>query len=295
MLYPDFNELIKLKAKVASIKLPTNSSHNMLLGDYASLFHGLGMEFEAVRNYVTGDDIRHIDWRVSARTGKAHIKTFRAERDKQVLVIVDVNATMRFGTRGTFKSIQAARAAAILAWRILYNQDRFGGLLFGEVANGLLYFPPSRHQSTVWKLLKALCNTATTIQQAVTIVSALQYLLKVAPAQSLLFIISDFALYNINSLAKPLADLRRKCHLVLLPVSDIADRELPAIGAWLCKNTDNQQTLIHSNDQAARVAYNKDWLAYQQQLIAMTRRLNIPMIWLDTNKDVIMDVLQGLR
>src|SRR5581483_6122219 len=109
MLFPDLKELIKLKTTSGVAKVLQDRANNRTHGDYTSLFHGLGVEFETVRPYVIGDDVRYIDWRVTARSGKPQVKTFRAECDRNVLVIVDANAYMRFGTRGTFKSIQAAR------------------------------------------------------------------------------------------------------------------------------------------------------------------------------------------
>src|SRR5579872_36603 len=128
MLFPTLKELIKLKNVAANTGAMHGNSNTRTQGDYTSIFHGLGVEFETVRPYVIGDDVRYIDWRVTARIGKPQVKTFRAECDRNVLVLVDANAYMRFGTRGTFKSVQAAKAAALLSWKSLQLQDRVGGL-----------------------------------------------------------------------------------------------------------------------------------------------------------------------
>src|SRR5579871_3200956 len=133
MLFPELRELVKLKAVAGVSNLLQDRTGNRTHGDYASLFHGLGVEFETVRPYVIGDDVRYIDWRVTARSGKPHIKTFRAECDRNVLVVVDANAYMRFGTRNTFKSVQAAKTAALLCWKSLQQQDRVGGAVFGDI------------------------------------------------------------------------------------------------------------------------------------------------------------------
>src|SRR6202789_3352703 len=106
-------------------------------GDYTSPCRGQGLAFHEVREYHFGDDIRSIDWRVTARTDKPHVKVFTEERERTVILCVDANAAMRFGTRGTFKSVQAARAAALLGSQARCSNDRVGCLVFGDVAEGI--------------------------------------------------------------------------------------------------------------------------------------------------------------
>jgi uncharacterized protein (DUF58 family) len=145
MLYPDFNELVSLGHKASRLQLVSGlQSTAASSGNYASPFRGQGLAFHEVREYRFGDDIRSIDWRVTARTNKPHLKVFTEERERTVILCIDANAAMRFGTRGTFKSVQAARAAALLGWHANVSNDRVGCIVFGDVPDGLQFFRPTR-------------------------------------------------------------------------------------------------------------------------------------------------------
>src|SRR5271170_5744589 len=161
MLYPDFNELIRLGKRASRLQiLSGRSSTTAGSGDYASPFRGQGLAFHEVREYRFGDDIRSIDWRVTARTDKAHVKIFTEKRERTVILCVDANAAMRFGTRGTFKSVQAARAAALLGGQACSSNDRVGCLVFGDVADGMQFFTPMRSRRALWQALKLLSGMA---------------------------------------------------------------------------------------------------------------------------------------
>src|ERR1700722_4557819 len=125
MLYPDFNELAAFKDRRACLShISQKAVKSIVPGNHHSPFRGQGLEFDSVRKYVPGDDIRNIDWRVTARTDSPHLKIFKEERERHILLCVDMNAAMRFGTKKTFKSIQAAHIAALLGWRGMANNDR---------------------------------------------------------------------------------------------------------------------------------------------------------------------------
>jgi uncharacterized protein (DUF58 family) len=284
MLFPDIKELIKLKSVINCSAIISDKTGNRSQGDYASLFHGLGVEFETVRPYVVGDDVRYIDWRVTARIGKPQVKTFRAESDRNVLIVVDANAYMRFGTRGTFKSVQAARTAALLCWKSVQQQDRVGGLVFGDIERGIQYFKPTKTDSASLRLLKSLCNTEINTENQVPISNALSHLAQVVTPQSLVFIISDFSVDQIQDLEKSLIALNKKCKLVLLPVSDISDKEIPDIGSIIFVNG-GQRELIDTENTMARSLYSKSWLSYQLALQQVSKKLKAPLLWIDTNID----------
>ncbi|HSX20675.1 MAG TPA: DUF58 domain-containing protein, partial [Gammaproteobacteria bacterium] len=204
MLFPTLQDLIKLRNAVSTTGVQQQRANSRAHGDYTSLFHGLGVEFETVRPYVIGDDVRYIDWRVTARIGKPQVKTFRAECDRNVLIVVDANAYMRFGTRVTFKSVQAAKTAALLCWKSLQQQDRVGGLIFGDVANGMQYFKPAKTESTVLRMLKLLCDTKTDVHEPVALSVALNHAAKILTPQSLVFVISDFSYDSMAAIEKSL-------------------------------------------------------------------------------------------
>jgi uncharacterized protein (DUF58 family) len=284
MLIPDLKELIRLRAVLSNQKLQRAQTANKSYGDYTSLFHGLGVEFETVRPYVVGDDVRYIDWRVTARSGKPHIKTFRAESDRNVFIVVDANAYMRFGTRGTFKSVQAAKVAALLCWKSLQQQDRVGGLVFGDIHKGVQYFAPTKTDGSSLQMLRLLCNKDIVPQDAMPIATALDYLVQVVTPQSLIFIISDFSMQPIANLEKALIALRKKCKTLLLPICDPSDYEMPDIGPVVFVNG-NEKVQLDTHNSAARTAYRKAWQQYQATLSGVAKKIGAPMIWLETAAD----------
>ena len=132
LVYVTPKSLIKLRHSAENLPLKVAKVKALQTGEYYSPFKGRGMEFDEVRLYQPGDDIRTIDWRVTARSGKAHTKLFREERERSVILCVDFRRTMYFGTRGAYKSVAAAKAAALFAWSAEHQGDRLGGLLFSE-------------------------------------------------------------------------------------------------------------------------------------------------------------------
>lgn len=286
MLFPVLKDLIKLKTAVNAAGVVQKRAGNTTHGDYTSLFHGIGVEFETVRQYVVGDDVRHIDWRVTARSGKPHIKTYRAECDRNVFVVVDANAYMRFGTRNTFKSVQAAKVAALLCWKSLQLQDRIGGLIFGDVPKGMQYFKPSKSDNVILRMLKLLCSPETAVHVPVTISDALQQVAKVITPQSLVLVISDFSFDDAMAIEKALITLRKNCTLMLLPVCDPADKDIPAMGPIIF-NHGGQDMVINTDDPQARKKYNAAWQDYQQRMTHIGKKLKAPLLWIETISDPI--------
>lgn len=194
-------------------------------GESRSPFRGQGLEFEETRLYAPGDDIRAIDWRVTARTGAPHTKLFREERDRAVLVMIDTHAYMRFGTKGTFKSVQAARIAALLGWRALHARDAAGACLFGGVPEGVRYIPPRRSSAAFTAALKDVCDISAGEESDTQIVPVDEALRRIAPRVphgAALFILSDFSAPG-EYIARELRMLRRRCDPVLIAVDDPAD------------------------------------------------------------------------
>ncbi|MCX6990048.1 MAG: DUF58 domain-containing protein [Chlamydiae bacterium] len=150
MLYPELDDLIALKKQNSSFsRVSRRSVMSMASGNHQSPFRGQGLEFDSVREYVPGsDDIRTIDWKVTARMGSPHVKLFRQDRERHTIICVDRNTSMQFGTKNTFKSVQAARIASLLGWHALGEQDRVSSLLFGDVPGGVQFFPPKRTRSS---------------------------------------------------------------------------------------------------------------------------------------------------
>lgn len=171
---------------------PGRSAQSKLAGSYLARSKGRGMEFDEVRHYQAGDDVRTIDWRVTARTGRAHTKLFREERERPVFILTDLSETMRFGSTLLLKSVQAAHLAALLGWHCKAQGDKLGGLVFSEQQHVLL--KPLGRSKGVLRYLQALLDVHQQQQtnQGMTLANALAELRRVLRPGSLLYILSDF-------------------------------------------------------------------------------------------------------
>ncbi len=268
---------------------------SVLSGLYASVFRGQGMDFEETREYQEGDEIRNMDWRVTARTGLAHLKVFREERERAVMLCVDAGPHMQFGTRGTFKSIQAARASALLGWSASNNQDRVGALLFGEPGAGLRYFRPSRARLSMWRMLRALTEQPSSAPvEGDPLVEALEKLRRVASTGALIFVIADMN-RDPELLHQPLGRLCQRHDVVLMPVDDPADREIPAIGRIIFSTLDGARIEIDTDSEAGRRQYRERWEKNRQALDTLARRLGVSLIPVPTNEEIHHVLINGLR
>jgi len=296
MLHPRIDDLLELRHQASTIGLASHHPVNSILcGLYRSVFRGQGMDFEEVREYHYGDEIRNMDWGVTARTGKAHLKVFREERERTVLLCVDVAPHMQFGTRGTFKSIQAARCTALLGWAANANQDRVGALLFGNPDKQVEYFTPSRIRRSLWRVLRALTGEAVSGKVVGDpLLEALERANRSAPTGALIFVIADLN-RDVQVLETALGRLRQRHELVLIPIDDPADRELPAIGRVIFSAPDGSRVELDTDDQAGRRRFTEGWEKQRHQLRSMVRSLGIDMIPVSTAEDVHAALVRGLR
>jgi uncharacterized protein (DUF58 family) len=296
MLYPDFDELIRLGQSASRLQLLSREkSMSAGPGDYASPFRGQGLAFYEVREYNFGDDIRSIDWRVTARTDKPYVKVFTEERERTVILCIDANASMRFGTRGTFKSVQAARAATLLGWQANDRNDRVGSIVFGDVPKGIKYFAPSRSRQSLWQTLKLLTlATQGANKEPVSLEAALRYVERVIPTGSLLLVIAEFP-YATELLEKRLTNLRRTCDVVLLPINDPADRAIPAMETVVFEDQAGAKLTLDTDSRVGREAYARQWQENRERLEDIAARRRIGIVDLHTERDVYADLLLGLR
>jgi len=295
VLYPDFNELVRLGQTAQRLHLAAGrKTLATASGGYVSPFRGRGMEFHEVREYRNGDDIRNIDWRVTARTNRPHLKVFTEERERTVILCIDANATMRFGTRGTFKSVQAARAAALLGWQANGGNDRVGCLVFGDIPDGLQYFAPTRSRRALWQTLKLLSRPVTGEHPAgASLDDTVKHLDRTVPTGALVFIISDF-LNMSSAFEKTLSSLRRRCDVLLVSVNDPADGDIPPMETVIFSDQ-GRQRVVNTDSASGRKAYKESWLKNRDLLEEIRKRQSIGLIQLHTNHDVYADLLPGLR
>ncbi|MGH1375075.1 MAG: DUF58 domain-containing protein [Alphaproteobacteria bacterium] len=287
MLYPEKKELIELSRFSTGLDLNTRAkSSSIVAGGARSPFRGRGLEFEEVREYVQGDDVRNIDWRVTARTGKAHLKLFSEERERSVLLCVDCNHAMRFGTRTTFKSVQAARIAVMLGWANHRAHNAIGASLFGDVKNGMSYIKPLRARSSVLNIINRLCDVETYNDEQVLLSEHLRHVRKAAPSGSLVFVISDFLQADEN-LKRSLSNLRRHSDVVLIAVNDMAECALPKMRALQFGNNTGLPLIVNGADKAKSKAYEQYWNKNRDDLLQISMALNIALIQTFTHEDVI--------
>ncbi|HCT99843.1 MAG TPA: DUF58 domain-containing protein [Methylococcaceae bacterium] len=257
-------------------------------GGYISRFKGRGMEFDETRLYQRGDDIRSIDWRVTARTGKTHTKIFREERERPVFISVDLRETMHFASRGVFKSVMAAKLAALLAWAAHHRGDRCGGQLFFDTH--CLELKPQNGKQAVLHFLHLLAtathsnplpekNNADTH----TLESVLSRLLAHAKPSSLLYLISDFRGLTPHAQIQ-LSKLAAHCEVVLLCIYDSLEANLPRAGHY--PFTQNAQYITISNAQRAQFdTYQQHFLQKQQQLQTLAKQRGMIFIPISTHMD----------
>jgi len=219
-------EIIK---KIKKVHIRTGRTVNTLMaGQYKSVFRGAGIEFEEVREYAPGDDVKSIDWKVSARLGKPFVKRYREERELIVMLLVDLSASGRFGTQENFKQEIAAETAAILAFNAIRNNDKVGAILFTDQVER--YIPPQKGSGHVWRVIKEVFayqprHAGTNISEAVG------FLGRVCRKRSTAFVISDFILPGDGDVVdRQMRSTARKHELINILVSDPGEFELPSGG-----------------------------------------------------------------
>ena len=274
---------------VAARHLPLKKNNRalaMLTGPYKTLIRGRGMEFEDVRQYQPGDDIRTIDWRVSARTGKTHTKQFREEREKPILLAVDQRKNMFFGSRVALKSVLAVDLAAYLAWAGFHKGDRVGGLVFNDHDNTDIR--PRRQRKTVLQLIHALVNYNKALhgfqkEQVQPLSQALMELKRVAKPGTQVFVISDF--HDLDeSCSSILHDLAKHCEVIALRVYDPLEAELPQQGTFRA-STGDSFFQFNSSDKNTRQRYQMSFLEHTEAIRALFGKYKIPVIPIATDED----------
>jgi len=296
MLRPRLDELLELRHTARSIGL---ASHHLVnssfAGVYASVFRGQGLNFEEVREYRAGDDIRNMDWKVTARTGEAHLKVFREERERSVVLCIDLGPHMHFGTRGTFKLIQAARAAALLGWAANSMHDRVGGMVFGSESSDNIAFRPTKDRRALWRLLKTLTDAEPQSSPAEPeqLADALRRLSRGMGTGGLVFCIADFN-RAWTGLESALTQLQQHHSVVLVPVDDPVDRELPDLGQAIFRSPDGELIEVDTSDPVGRENYRRRWAERRNALLSLCNRTNTICIPVATNRDVRQTLMTGL-
>jgi uncharacterized protein (DUF58 family) len=235
-----------------------------------------------------------MEWNVTARTNVPHLKIFREERERSVVLCIDRGPHMSFGTRGTFKSVQAAKAAALLGWAASRLHDRVGGILFGDPELGMQFFRPTKDRRALWRLLHALTREGTIHEPSEdSFAEALHRADRGTATGALIFVIADMN-REITGLEHTLGRLCQRHTLVMLPVDDPADRSLPEMGRVTFVGPDGKSMEIDTGNREARERYSREWQARRQRLSGLTSRLGIPLMPVNTNEEIHLALTLGL-
>ena len=278
-------EIIK---KVRLIEIKTRHIVNNLFGgEYHSAFKGMGMEFAEVREYYPGDDIRAIDWNVTARTGKPFIKKYDEERELTVMLMIDVSASGFFGTGESLKSDIMIELASILSFSAIKNNDKVGLLLFSDQIEKFIY--PQKGKWHVFRVLREMIYHKAKGQQT-DISTALEHIQKVLKRKSIIFLISDFW---DDSYQKAMKLIHKKHDLINIQILDKAELIIPKVGMIKLHDVENQSSMwidTHNN-QIRTIAFN-NFSNKNSILRSFCKKNKIDLISIDTSKGYVYPLEQ---
>jgi uncharacterized protein (DUF58 family) len=274
----DLNELIALRRYARSIPKQLLGK-TLQPGLNSSKLRGRGMHFSEVRNYQAGDEIRHMEWRVTARTGRPHIKLYQEEKERPVVIMADFSPSMIFGTQVAFKSVIAARLAALLAWTVVAQGDRVGGFFFSATEHN--EFIPRGRDSGVLPLLASLSyftqqNIMHYEQEPQGLLEALTRIRRVVKPGSILILISDFYSMNTES-EKQLNRLRAHSDLLAYHICDPLELSPPKPNQYNITNG-QEELLLNTRADTIFAAYDKQCQQKIERLREQFKRLQIPYV-----------------
>ena len=278
-------------ARIRKIHISTaHKVDDLMAGDYVSVFKGRGMEFEQVREYVPGDDIRNIDWNVTARSQEAFVKEFREERELTVILVVDVSGSQAFGTVDGFKQDLAARFAAAIAFTAIRNNDKVGLILFSDQIE--LFVPPKKGRGHVWRVIREIL-TARARGKGTDIASALAFLSRVARRRAVVFLVSDFL---DEGYERMLRVGRARHDLIAVSVTDPRELELSPMGLVELQDAESGRgVMVDTLDPRFLEAYRKAAYARQRGRTDLLKACGVDEIALRTDRDWVKPLIRFLR
>ncbi len=279
------SEIIK---KVRKIEIKTRGlSSNIFAGQYHSAFKGRGMAFSEVREYQFGDDVRDIDWNVTARFHRPYVKVFEEERELTVMLLIDVSGSLDFGTQKQMKRDMVTEIAATIAFSAIQNNDKIGVVFFSDKIEK--YIPPKKGRKHILYIIREMLDfqpesKRTDVKQAVEFLSSVQ------KRRTTAFILSDF--YVRNDFQQSLQICNRKHDVVAIQVYDQRARELPDVG--LMKVVDAEtgfEQYVDTGSKRLRQAYQRYWMNRQAELQETFNKCNVDNVSVATNDDFVKSLL----
>jgi len=285
-------EIIK---KIKKVHIRTGRMVNTIMaGQYRSIFRGAGIEFEEVREYSPGDDVKSIDWKVSARMGKPFIKRYCEEREQVVMLLVDVSGSGRFGTTGGIKRETMAEIAAILAFNAIRNNDKAGAILFTDRVER--YIPPKKGSAHVWRLIREIF-TFEPEHTGTDIVEAAGFLARVCRKRSVAFLVSDFLTEDFGrETTLRIKSAGRKHELISVLVTDPGEFELPAGGIIALKDLENETVhYLDASDRSTREQFRSSRRALHDRILQTHKAMDMDCIAMPTDGDAAEALVRYFR
>jgi uncharacterized protein (DUF58 family) len=282
-------ETSDLLKKVRKIEIKTRGlSRNIFAGEYHSAFKGRGMAFSEVREYQFGDDVRSIDWNVTARYNKPFIKVFEEERELTVMLMIDVSGSREFGTAEKLKKNVITEIGAILSFSAISNNDKIGVIFFSDKIEK--FIPPQKGRTHTLRIIRELIEFKPESKET-DIAQAMQYLTNVMKRRVTAFVISDFMDSNPD-LEKALRIANSKHDVVGLQIYDERETELPSIGMVKFKDAETGEYLwVDSSSRKVREAYQKWWNEYRTKLDIMMKRSGVDYVGINTRDDYVKSLV----
>ncbi|ROS05002.1 uncharacterized protein DUF58 [Sinobacterium caligoides] len=280
-----WSQLAQLRFAARQLKLTPNRKHlSQLTGPYRTRIRGRGIDFSEVRSYQPGDDVRHIDWRVTARSNQPHTKLFSEERERNVVIFTDQRSNMAFGSKRCFKSVLACAAHSLIAWSALHSNDRVGSMIASQQLHSL---KAKRNQKTLLRSLQQLADSNQQLGHdnfdTITPLSqCLVELQQICKPGSTVFIISDFHDFD-EQCFQQLYRISRHCELHAIQIYDPLEEQLPSAGNYRISDG-KQHTTINTANPRLREQYREDYLDRRQQLSERLASLHIPLMPLSTEQ-----------
>lgn len=264
--------------------------NNVFGGEYLSAFKGRGIAFAEVRPYQVGDDIRSIDWNVSARTGETHVKIFEEEREQTLMLLVDVSGSENFGSREKFKREVAAEICAIIAFSAIKNNDKVGMLLFSDQVE--LYVPPKKGRRHVLRLIRDLFAHSAG-SRGTNLTSALNHVLRVLHRRSIVILVSDFFDGGYEQVLNAVA---RRHDTIAVYLQDTREEELPPIGLVHLTDAETGQTVVvDTKNGQVRQTFTEAARARRYETLETLRRARVDTIAVRTDESYVEPLIEFFR
>lgn len=281
----------ELFKKIRRIEIRTKGLvNNVFGGEYHSAFKGRGIEFSEVRPYQVGDEIRSIDWNVSARTGEAYVKVFEEEREQTLLLVVDVSGSEDFGSRNQFKREMAAEICAVIAFSAIQNNDKVGLLLVSDEIE--LFVPPKKGRRHVLRLVRDLFAHEPR-SRGTDLSVALNHVLHVVRRRAIVVLLSDFF---DEGFSKPLRVVARRHDTIAIQLYDPREEELPAVGLVHLTDAETGETVVLDTRSArARRAFASQATARRTEIAELFRRIQMDHISIRTDEGYVEPLIRFFR